>query len=299
MPAGEKTSTMKQIRRWTVCAAGLLLAVSSQVILALGKRPAEASGESAKAIPPIHMFDNLWYVGSDYVSSYVLKTSAGLVMIDSNYRDFPGKTVEAMKAVGLDAKDVKYLIITHGHIDHFGGAKLFQGLSDARIAMTEADWALMEQSNRGGADGIVHQGDRDMVIRDGDSLTIGDTALKFYVTPGHTPGVASMEFPVFDEGKKYKAFLFGGHNVTSNQPEAFEMFIESVKRLQATLKDVDVSLTSHPWAANILERSQKLAARKVGDLNPYVAPQEFKAFLQERLEDAQTRLAAARKAAGN
>ncbi len=164
---------------------------------------------------------------------------------------------------------------THGHIDHFGGAKLIQSLSDARIGLTEADWALMEKSNRNGADAIVHKGDRDMVIRDGDVLTLGDTTLKFYITPGHTPGVASMEFPVYDQGKTYKAFLFGGHNVTSNQPEAFEMFIASVKRLQATLQDVDVSLTSHPWAADILERAEKLAARKPGDPNPYVAPAEI------------------------
>ena len=135
------------------------------------------------------------------------------------------------------------------------------------------------------------------MIKDGDTLTLGDTTLKFYITPGHTPGVASMEFPVYDSGRKYKAFLFGGHNVTSNSPEAFEMFIASVKRLQATLTGVDVNLTSHPWAANIFERVEKLKARKPGDPNPFVAPEEFKAFLQERLEDAETRLTEARKTA--
>ncbi len=108
-----------------------------------------------------------------------------------------------------------------------------------------------------------------------------------------------MEFPVYEQGRKYKAFLFGGHNVTSNQPEAFESFITSVKRLQATLTDVDVNLTSHPWGANIFEREEKLKMRKPGDPNPYVAPGEFKAFLQERLEDAQTRLVEARKAAAS
>src|ERR1700722_3594386 len=197
---------MKRISALTFCAALVLLTCSgARIASAQGKRPADLSGASAKEIPPIHMFDNLWYVGSSYVSSYVLQTSAGLIMIDSNYGDFPPKTVEAMKRVGLNAKDVKYLIITHGHIDHFGGAKLFQGLSDARIGLTEADWSLMEKSNRSGADAIVHKSDRDMVIRDGDVLTLGDTTLKFYVTPGHTPGVASMEFPVYDQGRKYKA----------------------------------------------------------------------------------------------
>ncbi len=76
----------------------LILAATAPVASAQGKRPADLSGASAKEVPPIHMFDNLWYVGSSYVSSYILKTSAGLIMIDSNYGDFPPKTVEAMAA---------------------------------------------------------------------------------------------------------------------------------------------------------------------------------------------------------
>ena len=87
-----------------------------------------------------------------------------------------------------------------------------QTLSDARVAMTEADWALMERSNRAGAAAIPA---RDIVIKDGDTIRVGDTTVKMYVTPGHTPGVASMEFTVYDGGVPHKAFLFGGHNVTA------------------------------------------------------------------------------------
>jgi metallo-beta-lactamase class B len=152
---------------------------------------------------------------------------------------------------------------------------------------------LMERTNRGGGDAVVR---RDIVAKDGDTLRLGDTTLKFYVTPGHTPGVLSMEFPVHEGKNQYKAFLFGGANVTSNRPEDFEMFIKSVQRLSAALSGIDVNLASHPWQAGILERGEKLAARKPGQPNPFVARQDFKAFLQERLTDAQTRLAEARNA---
>jgi metallo-beta-lactamase class B len=283
-----------------ICLALLsaMLLSAATTAFAQGKRPADLSGNTAVAVPPIALFDNLYYVGNSYVCSYILKTSDGLIMIDTLYGEFSQKTIDAMKQVGLNPKEIRYVIVTHGHSDHYGGAKLVQGISDARVALTEADWTLMEHSSRGDGDAIVHRGARDIVIKDGDTLTLGDTTLKFYITPGHTPGVASMEFPVYDQGQIYKAFLFGGHNVTSNAPEAFEMFIASVKRLQATLTGVDVSLTSHPWAVEILERIEKLKTRKPGDPNPFVAPEEFKAFLQERLEDAQTRLAQARKTAG-
>ena len=264
-----------------------LITVAAQ---AQGQR---VSPQDQKAIPPFRIFDNLYYIGTNYVCSYILKTSAGLIMIDTLYDKYTENSLPEMRQIGLDPKDIKYVIITHGHVDHYGGAKAIQTFSDARVAMTEVDWALMEKSSRQGSGAIVHHGDRDIVIKDGDKLTLGDTTLKLYVTPGHTPGVASMEFPVYDSGKQYKAFLFGGHNVTSDKIEDFQMFIVTVRRLMATLSGVDVNLTSHPWAAGIVERGQLLAARKPGQPNPFVAPEEFKAFLQERLTDAETRLAAA------
>lgn len=271
----------------------LLARAGTDELRAQGQRPAQAGAQNAKAIPPFRIFDNLYYVGVDYVCAYIIKTSAGLIMVDTLYDKFTGHPVQTMPQLGLNPKDIKYVVVTHGHNDHFGGAKGIQTLSGARVAMTEADWTLMERSNRA-ADTLVR---RDIVIKDGDTLALGDTTLKMYVTPGHTPGVASMEFPVYDGGKQYKAFLFGGHNVTSNQVEAFEMMIASVKRLMAALQGVDVNLTSHPWAALILERGEKLKSRKPGDPHPFVAPNDFTAFLQERLTDAETRLIEARRAA--
>lgn len=278
-----------------IIVAALLLPIGTRLdVLAQRERPAQASAQNAKVVPPFKMFDNLYYVGVDYVCSYVIKTSAGLILVDTLYDKFTNHPVEALQQLGMNPQDIKYIVITHGHNDHFGGARHIQDLSGARVAMTDADWTLMERSNRGG-DTLVK---RDIVIKDGDTLQLGDTRLNLYITPGHTPGVASMEFPVFDGGKQYKAFLMGGHNVTSNQAEAFESFIVSVKRLMGTLKGVDVTLTSHPWAALILERGEELKARKPGDPNPFVAPQEFTAFLEERLTDATTRLTEARRGSG-
>jgi metallo-beta-lactamase class B len=254
-----------------------------------GQRPPDANPETQKLVPPIRIFDNLYYVGTDYVSAYVVKTSAGLIMIDSLYNEFTAQALQAMERAGLDPKTIKYVLVTHGHNDHFGGARAIQDLSGARVAMTEADWAMAVRPSGGNPPALR----QDIVIRDGDSITLGDTSFKFYITPGHTTGVASMEFEVLDGTRKHKAFMFGGHNVTSNRAQDFEMFIGSVKRLMSTLSNVDVSLTSHPWGALIFQRAALLAARKPGDPHPFVDPEDFRAFLQERLTDAQMRLAAA------
>lgn len=292
---GVKTMGVNMRRRTVVALLSVILpiGISLQTVEGQGQRPAEISAQNAKAIPPIKMFDDLYYVGIDYVSAYVVKTSAGLIMVDTLYDKWVDHGIEAIRELGLDPKDIKYIVVTHGHNDHFGGAKAVQTLSGARVMMTEEDWKLMERSAARNPDSVVS---RDIVIKDGDTLKLGETIFKFYITPGHTPGVASMEFPVHDGGKQYKAFLFGGHNVTSNQIPAFEMMITSVKRLMSTLSGVDVNLTSHPWAALILERGEKMKAGKSQNLNPYVAPEEFKAFLRERLTDAETRLAAAKLA---
>jgi metallo-beta-lactamase class B len=247
-----------------------------------GARPAGVSASEARAVGPIRIFDNFYYVGNTYVSAYVLKTSAGLIMIDALHDQWTNVSLEAMPKVGLNPKDIKYLIVTHGHNDHFGGAQAVKALSGARIALTDADWVLLERGNPALR--------RDMVIKEGDTLTLGDTTLKFYVTPGHTPGVASMEFPVFDSGKQHKAFLFGGHNVTSNQVQAFEQMVATVKRLSSTLTGVSAYFTSHPWAASVVERGEKIKTRKAGEPNPYIAPEDFLAFMKERLTDHETRL---------
>jgi metallo-beta-lactamase class B len=266
----------------------LMLVVSSSAVHAQGPRPAAANGQNQKAVPPMKMFDDLYYIGTDYVCAYVLRTSGGLILVDTLYGEFTNHTVEAIRSIGMDPKDIKYILITHGHQDHFGGAKTVRDVSGARVVMTEVDWTLMERSARG--DSVP----RDIVAKDGDTIRLGNTAVKFYITPGHTPGVLSMEFPVHEGGREYKAFLFGGANVTSNRPEDFKLFIDSVKRLKTSLTGIDVNLASHPWQAGILERGEKLPGRKPGDPNPFVAPADFKAFLDERLSDAETRLAGAK-----
>ena len=174
-----------------------------------------------------------------------------------------------------------------------------QGITDARVMMTEADWALMEKTvqDKGGKEAPFRRGPRDMTVKDGDTLKLGNTSIKLSVTPGHTPGVASLEFPVTEAGKQYKVFMWPGPTLQSNQVEVIESFLATVKRLLPTT-GVDVSLHSHPWSVSFFDKAARLAARKPGDPNPYVNPGEFRVFLEQRLVDTEKRLADARSKQG-
>lgn len=149
-------------------------------------------------------------MGIDWVSSYLLTTDDGLILIDALYGKYPAHILQAVRDLGFDPKQIKYILCTHGHYDHCEGADTLKQVTHARIGMTEADWQMAEGKIKNEYASVNVHPARDWVIRDGDSLMLGNTTLKFYVTPGHTTGVLSIAFPVTEGNKTYNALVFGG-----------------------------------------------------------------------------------------
>src|SRR3954466_10493110 len=152
-------------------------------------------------VPPIKMFDNVWYVGPGYVSCYLIKTSAGSILIDASEEpDMVQHVVDSIKKTGTDLKDIKAIFISHGHIDHWGGIDRMRELTGAPVYATEEDWKLIERAaatpGRNGSP-PPRAPKRAHVIHDGDKFTLGNTTLDLMVTPGHTPGVMSAIFTVY------------------------------------------------------------------------------------------------------
>lgn len=242
----------------------------------------------AQMVPPFKIFDNLYYIGNDFVAAYLIPTERGLIMIDSLYGPFTSRAIDAVRKLGFDPKQIKYVLCTHAHYDHAGGAAQLRALTGARIGMTAADWALLESDRRAGR--LRHEAPvRDLVIADGDVLTLGRTRLKFYVTPGHTPGVLSIEFMVVDGEHAYRAFMFGGVGLNFEGVERTEQYLASVRRIRA-LGNIDVNVPNHPGVADVLDRAERLRARKPGDPHPLVAPLEFQAWLTRLENDARKKL---------
>jgi metallo-beta-lactamase class B len=255
----------------------------SQIYRERGKEAVEF-----QKVPPVKMFDNLWYVGPGYVSCYLIKTSAGPILIDASEEpDMVLHVIDSIKKAGFDPKDIKAILISHGHIDHWGGIARVKELSGAPVYAVEEDWQMIEQAaSRPGRNGAPppRAPKRERVIHDGDTLTIGDTTLKLYVTPGHTPGVMSTEFTVYDNGVPHKAFYSGGIGGRDGV-KGFEEAVQSATRI-SQMQGIEVFLPNHGWNpgtdypnGSLFERFPKLAARKAGEPNPFVDPASWKQFI--------------------
>jgi len=245
--------------------------------------------DHAKTVPPFKIFDNLYYVGIDWVSSYLIPTEDGLILIDALYRDYPAHILQSVKDLGFDPKQIKYILCTHGHYDHCEGADTLQKLTHARIGMTEVDWNIAEGKVKNDYANINSHPTRDWVIHNGDSLKLGSTTIKFFVTPGHTMGVLSMSFPVRDGSNTYKAFMLGGVGVNFEGVHQTELYLQSMDRLMQ-MKDVQVNISNHPDPGKIFQRAKLLQTRKPGDLHPFVDPDGFQNWLKELKANAEKKL---------
>ena len=228
------------------------------------------------------IFDNLYYIGVDLVSAYLITTSDGLIVIDSLFAASHDQLMSNIRAVGFDPADVEYIFISHGHGDHAEGAPLLKQATGARVGMAAADWQMSGQTP-------------DLVITDGQSITLGDTTVTFYVTPGHTPGVLSMAFPVHDGNATYNAFMFGGMGLNFSGVDRTLMYQASVDRVQA-MQGIEVNITNHEGAGRIFERADRLATRRPGDPHPFVDPAGFYAWLDTLETNAQAKLVEERAA---
>ena len=205
------------------------------------QRPAlEAQNAGQKPLPPqqvepVKLFDNLWYFGFNTVGAWAVQTSDGLILIDALNSVQEAETIiePSLKKAGLNPADVKYVIVGHGHFDHFGGAPYFQDKYKARIAMSAQDWDLIERPNPNANPNQANRPRprRDVVVTDGQKITVGDTTITLHVTPGHTVGSLAYLIPVKYQGKPLTALMLSGANITPDRASltAFAKALDAAK----------------------------------------------------------------------
>lgn len=259
-------------------------------------------GETERSAPieaqrkdPVRLFDNVHYVGLQTVSQYLITTSSGLVLIDSGFERTADWLLENIRKTGNDPKNVRYVFVTHSHADHYGGAARIKRESGARVGMSAEDWdavqAQLSAPPRGGGPSPMPLA-RDFVLRDGESLTVGDQTFTFYFTPGHTAGATSIEFQAKDGSRSYRTIVPGGLGTQyqANWGPAFKTSIQKLKKLGPW----DVALGNHPFLMpkdiEIIEK--ELPSRGNGPHPAALGPQRNDAFFDAILKVVDEKLVA-------
>jgi len=240
---------------------------------------------------PFKMFDNLYAIPGQYSVGngvvYVIPTTAGLIMIDSGHaKDVEPVVIAGVKTLGFDPANIKIVIITHGHEDHVGGARLLQERYGAHIVLSAQDWDFIYRPAAAGAPAQPAPPKRDMVAAEGQPITLGEETITPVFVPGHTPGTIGLIFPVKDAGKTHMVGEFGGGFIIWAQytDETGAQFVQSLKHFEQWTKKmkVDVEIANHPgvWD-NFPTKLAALKARKAGDPNPFVVgPENYDKFMR-------------------
>ena len=223
---------------------------------------------------PVRVFEDLFFLGQTAYSVWGLRTSEGVVLVDAIFDySVEAEVIDGLRKLGIDPDEVLYVIVSHAHRDHSGGAGILQQRYGAQVVMSEADWDLYEATSR---DEV--KATRDVVATDGMELRLGDHVVRTYLTPGHTLGTIATVLTVHDDGEEHLAMVHGGTSFNfRDAPDdprdtRLRMYAESASRMREIVlgSGIDVLLSNHTGFDNSTLKMPELEERREGDPHPYV-----------------------------
>ena len=221
---------------------------------------------------PYKVFDNLYFVGTQIHSSWALTTTDGIVVIDTlfDYAIEP-EIVAGLTTLGLDPRDIKYVLISHAHGDHDQGAALLQSRYGAKVVIGAADWEATLQRPADARGGVPK---RDIAVGpEGLRLALGDTTIDVIATPGHTPGTLSYVFPVRDRGRTMTVAYAGGTAFNfPREANNFAIYRDSQRKMHevARAAGATVLMTNHTEFDRGYDRARiAQLPRAAGEKHPY------------------------------
>jgi metallo-beta-lactamase class B len=237
-----------------------------------------------KPTEPFKVIDNIYYVGTDGLASYLITSPQGHILVDTAMPEAAPQIKGSIEKLGFKVSDIKYLLNTHAHLDHAGGLAEMKKASGAQVVAGEADKPLLE--------GGYYPGQReetllgfppvkvDRTVREGDTVTVGEITLTAHETPGHSPGCTSWTLQVKDGDATRSVLIFCSATVALNRlvtNPTYPGIIDDYRKtfLRAKEMTADVLLAPHPEMYNMAEKRAKIAD---GAANPFVNPGEFKAY---------------------
>jgi metallo-beta-lactamase class B len=255
-------------------------------------------------VEPFKIIGNIYYVGASDVTSFLITTPQGHILIDAGFAETVPQIKANITKLGFKLEDIKILLINHAHYDHCGGLAELKKLTGARLLASPPDAAVLED---GGASDFRFGGDPafsfapvkvDELLKDGQEINLGDAVLKTYFTFGHTKGSTSWTTTAAENGKKYKVTFMSSVTTldysfvgNAKYPQIADDFAKTYARLK--LIETDVFLASHGQFFDLLGKAEKLRAGS--KTNPFIDPQGYRQFVRQVTRRFEEKLKAERE----
>ena len=260
----------------------------------------------AQPVKPYRIIGNIYYVGANELTSYLITTPQGHILIDTGMEEMAPQIEKNIETLGFRVRDVKILLNTQAHIDHAAGFAALKRATGAKLMISRGDAPVIES---GGAKDFLwperfgwEPAKVDQIVEDGEEIVLGGVVLTAHLTPGHTKGCTTYTMTVREEGKDYHVLFLGsttrvGAKLLGN--EKYPRIADDYQKTFQVLRELpcDVFLASHGSFYDSLKKAERLARGEKP--NPFVDPQGFRAFLNEQETGFRTELRQAQAAKGN
>lgn len=288
--------------RWKIIMRSKKIIYIFLFILTLGYLGlAQANPNPGKPFPPFRVAGNLYYVGNTYVATYLMVTSQGNILINSDYETDVAMIKANVEKLGFKFSDTKILLISHAHGDHSGGSALIKEETGAKYMVMDADVSVVESGgktdfqygNSNDPENFYQPTKVDRILHDGDQVKLGDTVLIAHHTGGHTRGCTTWTMKVMEKGKSYHVVIVGGPYVNPGYKlvhnTAYPTIAEDYEHMFHVLKSLpcDIFLGAHGM---YFELEKKYALMNKGETNAFVDPEGYKKFIALKEQDFHSEL---------
>jgi len=252
---------------------------------------AQIAPDWTEPFPPQRIVGNVYYVGSRGLASYLIATSEGNILINSNLESSVPLIRDSVEKLGFRFNDIKILLISHAHWDHSAGSAQVKKLTGAKYMVMEGDVDVVESGGKtdfqyGDTPGSLFPPIKvDRILHDGDIVNLGDTVLTAHLTPGHTKGCTTWTLKAKENGKTYDVVIVGSPNVNPGYKLVGNMKYPQIatdyERTFRVLRSLpcDIFLGAHGAYYGM---EAKFAKRKAGDRNAFVDPDGYKNYVSDR-----------------
>lgn len=254
-------------------------------------------------VPPRRLIGNIHYVGAIGVSSYLITTPAGHILLDTGFDETVPLIAKSVAELGFNVADIKIMLSSHAHIDHTGGHARMKILTGAQVIASAEDARVLAS---GGADDFIPMPRElilyqpitvDRIVGDGETITLGGVTLTAHLTPGHTRGATTWTMTVNEAGRSHQVVFFSSASINPGtslvlQP-AYPGIAQDLETTFAKLRELpcDIFLAPHGGQFAMAEKFARLDRHEESP-NPFIDPTGWKALLDHMEQSFRTQLAA-------